>query len=375
MPAPAVIPLAPLGEPADASRGWRGLALDVWTTDGTACQGATFEFGTSELRTPVAACRADRGLGWSPDGRHHAGIAGNEAVEITDADGTIVATMPGGWSRITRAGWSPAGGWIWVDGCVDRTAAQPTPVPSGPSAAPGFGSTPADGTCAEAAFIVRSDGSAVRAIPGHPLWPAHDERLVVQAPDGTIQVSSGDGSLFQAIGSCPMPAAWSPDADRLAYLQDGDAWVVAADGSGARNVTRFALPVATAVSWSPAADLLAVTQNALTWLVPLDGGEPRRSSVGVDAWAPDGSAFIGSCQNASYPDGGLCVVSTTDLRPVMLDRADILFPVWSPDSRFILVSTNEGPDSRLVVFRADGSGGTTLPLGRLPASDAPQWLP
>jgi hypothetical protein len=313
-------------------------------------------------------------LGWSPDGRHHAGIAGDETVEITDGIGTIIATVHGEWSRVTRAGWSPSGGWIWVDGCSDQMVPEPTPVASGPSAAPGFGFTPGDPTCLAVSFIIRAVGSPVRAIPGHPLWSADDGRMVVGASDGTIQVGPGDGSAFQAIGSFPMPAAWSPDATRLAFLQDGDAWIVNADGSAARDVTRFALPVALAVSWSPTANLLAVTQNATTWLVPLDGGEPRRSSVPVDLWSPDGSAFVGGCRNDTYPDGGLCVVRTADLQPAMLDRADILFPVWSPDSRFIVVGTNEGADSKLVLFRADGSGGTVLPIGRLPASEQPRWL-
>jgi len=271
-PTDARIPLAPAGDAADVGSAWRALAFDVWSEDGMACQGATFDFGTSTLQTPVARCWTDRSLGWSPDGRHHAGIAGDETVEITDGIGTIIATVHGEWSRVTRAGWSPSGGWIWVDGCSDQMVPEPTPVASGPSAAPGFGFTPGDPTCLAVSFIIRAVGSPVRAIPGHPLWSADDGRMVVGASDGTIQVGPGDGSAFQAIGSFPMPAAWSPDATRLAFLQDGDAWIVNADGSAARDVTRFALPVALAVSWSPTADLLAVTQNATTWLVPRDGG-------------------------------------------------------------------------------------------------------
>lgn len=380
---PDPIGVPPIGEPADPGGAWRALALDIYAADGS-CVGAVFDLRTANVDIAVPRCWTGQSLGWSPDARLHAGVAdvaGGHAVEVTDERGTVIATIPGEWSRIVNAGWSPGGGWIWIQGCADPPSPPSTDIPSGPTAAPGFGFTPGDPTCTPVQFIVRPDGSGLRAMPGMPLWSSDDRRLVVTALDGTVQVGAGDGTDLRSIGTFPGPIAWSPDGTRLAYLDGGDAWVVNADGRGARNVTRFALPIATAVSWSPAADLLAVTQGQLIWLVPADGNAARPLALGGGSlgvtWAPDGSAFVAECRGPAYPSGGgvWCVVPTADGgRPVMLDAADVWDPTWSPDSRFVLFTTNEASASRLLAFRADGGGRTRLDVGGEPASQ-PRWLP
>jgi len=132
------------------------------------------------------------------------------------------------------------------------------------------------------------------------------------------------------------------------------------------------------VSWSPVDDVLAVTQGTILWLYPVDGGSPRRVDLGGGpdriTWAPDGSRFVTDCSSPTYPYAHLCVVTTRDGRAVVVEVADVTSPVWSPDSRYFITTTNEGSESTLVVFRADGGGGTAVPIGALPASD-PRWLP
>jgi TolB protein len=122
--------------------------------------------------------------------------------------------------------------------------------------------------------------------PHPPLYPSFspDMRKISFAAimsatgdtDRGVFVVNADGSgltaLFDVPGAYDSAPAWSPDGRRIAFESDADVdganperdmeiWTMAADGSGARQLTRNALHDEGA-AWSPSGELLAYTSGA-----------------------------------------------------------------------------------------------------------------
>lgn len=72
--------------------------------------------------------------------------------------------------------------------------------------------------------------------------------------------------------------SWSPDGSRIAYIVPGGVCVVAADGTGPKEIYHVKLGMITKASWSPAGDAVFVTENLFTTLlVAADGSGVRRT--------------------------------------------------------------------------------------------------
>ena len=139
--------------------------------------------------------------------------------------------------------------------------------------------------------------------------------------------------------------SWSPDGRSLAITgcpcssENDGAWIVAVDGSGAREVKSPGEGSAMSLAWSPDGTRVAIGSGVWTepfrapegagelWLVGVNGGSAERVATRVE----------------------LLIVTE-----------------WSPDGRWIAFLE---PNS-LDVVRADGS---EEPLRLGPASDATQW--
>src|SRR5690242_3055270 len=126
-----------------------------------------------------------------------------------------------------------------------------------------------------------------------------------------------------AIGYAP---AWSPDAERLAFVTRGDLWVADADGShrsllvaDARQLARGAHP-----DWSPDGERLAFDRDGETYTARWwYGGAQRDAGAGTDpAYAPDGRLAV-------VDDGQISVAGTV--------VAEGTSPDWSADGRLAWV--------------------------------------
>jgi dipeptidyl aminopeptidase/acylaminoacyl peptidase len=201
------------------------------------------------------------------------------------------------------------------------------------------------GTCPEPAriAILTSDGRSLATFPAQ-CGPTP----VAWSPDGTHLAVFGLGglSLLDRQGrferALDLPAAyhaadpkfnlsvtWSPDSRWVAITgcvcnsANNGAWLLAVDGSAAREVRVPGGGNAMSLAWSPDAARLAIGVNTWTepfhvpdgphevWVVNVDGGSAERvatadEALQVSGWSPDGTwiAYTGEVAlRLVHPDG------------------------------------------------------------------------
>lgn len=129
--------------------------------------------------------------------------------------------------------------------------------------------------------------------------PAHMAAATTAAPTGLKALT--DGAAMDGFGS------WSPDGKQIAFMRDGRIWVMAADASAPRPVTKTdgfwdAVP-----AWRPDGKQIAFVRLSLTGganqvmtVDPASGTERTIASedgpVGHVTWAPSGSELYYATQ-------------------------------------------------------------------------------
>ena len=240
----AVVPFADGAEPDSLERQYVSPTSEepARSPDGTMVAFATFRDGDKEVYVmdpdgghPVNLTRHpafDSSPAWSPDGRRIAFESerdgGESHIFVMNADGSGVEQLTFG----PRTPW----------------AVQPAWSP---------------------------DGSSIACVSGMgTAWGIH-----------SIDLDSGDLRLLSEGGLRGTRPAWSPDGARIAYTMtdtvDDDVrhvWVMAADGSGARQLT-FAEAWDTDPTWSPDGRRIAFARLETRYdiyIVPVDGGATER---------------------------------------------------------------------------------------------------
>jgi hypothetical protein len=91
--------------------------------------------------------------------------------------------------------------------------------------------------------------------------------------------------------------AWSPNAERIAYVTRGDLWVADADGSHRAQLVAGADQPA----WGPNGRRLAFVRDGWVWTVRADGLDERRLARGAHPdWSPDGSRIAFDRDGEAY---------------------------------------------------------------------------
>ena len=180
--------------------------------------------------------------------------------------------------------------------------------------------------------------------------------------------------------------AWSRDGERIVFNLDGNAWVIAADGSGMTPVgshnNNFLQP-----DWAPNGDLVFTLGNSPSDLWRLD----RRGNLTAvtDTLDPDHSesavAVSPSGRRVAFariPWFGISSefeIWVTDIdgkhpRQITTGPGVDGAPTWSPDGRWLVFHRHDGDFNRgLYVVPADGSEEPRLLLEN-PQGDAfPSW--
>jgi Tol biopolymer transport system component len=199
-------------------------------------------------------------------------------------------------------------------------------------------------------------------------------------PDGSDQRRLANGG----VPGCGHEAgpAWSPDGRRIAIVSDGqfttptkppygfgetDIYVMNADGSGQRRLTRTA-GSEHSPAWSPDGRTIAFSGRGGIYVMNADGsGRQNLAPGGLPAWSPDGRkiAFVSS--------DGIYVMNADGSGQRLLTRAAVSYPAlaWSPDGRRIAFVSNR----QVWVMNADGSGQRSLTRTNGARNVAPAWSP
>jgi dipeptidyl aminopeptidase/acylaminoacyl peptidase len=182
---------------------------------------------------------------------------------------------------------------------------------------------------------------------------------------------------------------WSPDAKKIAFLSEGNLWIMPAAGGDAQKVTSVASWVSS-FKWSNSGKMIAFTSPGETtsrdpvmkghdsetvivdsdlnlehlWIVsldePKDGKYPLRKLTGdaytlmlnVDGWydwSPDDKSIVFS--HTPFPgqeglpkaDISIVDVVTGAIKPLVHSNASEVHPFYSPDGRWIAYQVSEVP--------------------------------
>ena len=160
-------------------------------------------------------------------------------------------------------------------------------------------------------YIVDVDGRNMRLVVGLPTgygagisWSQDGTRLLYASatPTGTYWISTinQDGSKPRKLKNIGYPGfvTWSPDNNRIAYISDGNLFVMNSDGSQAVNLTGRNTFEAISAGWSPDSRRLVFSANVfrpyqpLLYVVNGDGSNLKlidnQHEYDWPAWSPDG---------------------------------------------------------------------------------------
>jgi Tol biopolymer transport system component len=214
------------------------------------------------------------------------------------------------------------------------------------------------------AYIHNSGPGGQAPTPGVPWSP--DKELWVMNADGS------DARRLSRIASWG-PHAWSPDGKKIAFMRDTRAiYVVNADGSGQRRLRSktFDGPV-----WSPDGRKIAFTARGPgtgsggdVYVMNADGSGERNltRTPGTDfrpAWSPDGRTIAFVSDRDGNWDVYVMNADGSDQRNLTRDPAtDIPFSslAWSPDGRTIAWASERDGNFDIHVMNADGRGRRNL---------------
>lgn len=155
---------------------------------------------------------------------------------------------------------------------------------------------------------------------------------------------------------------WSPDGESVVFMRGGSLWSIPAGGGEAREIVRDAYNP----NWSRDGQRLVFERRYEIWIADADGGQQTRVS-GVPrkelplaprwpAFSPDGSEIVYLDVDAT-PFADLWRVDIEGGAPQRLTFAPALAsaPVWSPNGKHIVYSTQRGGSRTLwQVSVADG---------------------
>jgi Tol biopolymer transport system component len=184
--------------------------------------------------------------------------------------------------------------------------------------------------------------------------------------------------------------AWSPDGRHIAYRvnpprgDEGEIWVMRADGTRKRNLTNSAGVADWSPAWSPdgrrIAYFSAARGSADVWVMRSDGGGKRNLTRNgllneYPSWSPDGGRLVFN----SHRDGQFEVYSIrangTGTRNLSRNASHDKWPAWSPDGRLIAFVSDRAGSDDVFVMRPDGTGVRNLTRTQALDESHAAWMP
>jgi tol-pal system beta propeller repeat protein TolB len=235
-------------------------------------------------------------------------------------------------------------------------------------------------------FAINADGTGERnltrtpkLIEWSPVWSPNGQKLgfnkTASYSDSQVSVMNAAGRDRRTLtgGAYSYMGSWSPDGRRIAYTrlnggQDkigrdtSEIYVMNADGSGKRRLTRNKAIDDAAPSWSPDGGWILFTRGGDVYVMRPDGREQRRVTHTRDSsaagWSPDGRRilFSRSARDLGSTADGIYVINADGTGRTRLTRGvNDYSPTWSPDGRWVLISRQSQAGAGIYVIAPDGA--------------------
>jgi len=191
-------------------------------------------------------------------------------------------------------------------------------------------------------------------------------------------------AAYPSMRSSSVAHAQEPCGGKIAFVRDGNLWIMNSDGSEQRELTHG---VQHRPSWSPDGKEIAFSAYP-QWRIHVINVQTRQlrelagrpGCLATDpSWSPDGLsiAYYFQCGNTSNDPSGVAIMDTTDGSNSSDLFMNASFPIWSPDGSKIAARRGPPvpggePAPGLYVCDRDGS-----PCERLTdrIGSAPSWSP
>jgi TolB protein len=245
-----------------------------------------------------------------------------------------------------------------VAASLAANACQATPAPSAPASTTespsGSATAPAATTVDPASALAYSVGQA----ENHDIW------LVRLDGAPAVKLTSGAAKEWDP--------ALSPDGRWIAYRQDAtpgqddaDIWLMAADGSGKRNLTNAPQGKNWSPNWMPDGRIAFTSSRddgvPELWTMASDGTDVRKVADGWCEYAdpsPDGTQFVCSGPRLESSSYELWVVDAANggRRQLTVTRETDFGAAWSPDGAWIAYGRQFPERWSLRRIKPDGTG-------------------